>query len=299
MTHTGTVEKIPVYCYQCVAGPDLLKVVVKDGVAVGVEPNTEMAGVHPAGGTVCVRAYALIQKLYNPARIRRPMRRTNPRKGRDEDPGWEAITWEEALDMLADRLNRLFTEHDVGELSALADVGDDVIHFHVGIGRQDDVGKQTIVFQPGVLGDNGLNLGAAKGLLGLVAAVPAGNPARAVGPHHADPRPLAGRQRELELLELTLDAGLDGAEQVTGAIRHALGQERLVEVGVGLDGGGQQQASGEPNHLVGRLGRQRVADGGDDGPVDANVGDATARQGHLLQHRRHVWDHNDPEVRVR
>ena len=28
------VEKIPVYCYQCVAGPDLLKVVVKDGVTV-------------------------------------------------------------------------------------------------------------------------------------------------------------------------------------------------------------------------------------------------------------------------
>ncbi|HEX7786847.1 MAG TPA: molybdopterin oxidoreductase, partial [Methylomirabilota bacterium] len=106
-TGEARLEKIPVYCYQCVAGPDLLKVVVKDRVAVGVEPNTEMADVHPAGGTVCVRAYALIQKLYNPARIRRPMRRTNPRKGRDEDPGWEVITWEEALDILAERLNRL------------------------------------------------------------------------------------------------------------------------------------------------------------------------------------------------
>ena len=100
-------QKIPVYCYQCVAGPDLLKVVVKDGVAVGVEPNTEMADVHPACGTVCVRAYALIQKLYNPARIQTPMRRTNPRKGRDQDPGWEPITWEEALGTLAARLNAL------------------------------------------------------------------------------------------------------------------------------------------------------------------------------------------------
>ena len=89
-TGEARLEKIPVYCYQCVAGPDLLKVVVKDRVAVGVEPNTEMADVHPAGGTVCVRAYALIQKLYNPARIGRPMRRTNPRKGRDEDPGFTA-----------------------------------------------------------------------------------------------------------------------------------------------------------------------------------------------------------------
>ncbi|HSB40220.1 MAG TPA: molybdopterin-dependent oxidoreductase [Methylomirabilota bacterium] len=103
-------QKIPVYCYQCVAGPDLLKVVVKDDVAVGVEPNHEVADVHPACGTVCVRAYALVQKLYNPARVRTPMRRTNPRKGRHQDPGWEPITWDEALATLAERLNRLRAE---------------------------------------------------------------------------------------------------------------------------------------------------------------------------------------------
>jgi phenylacetyl-CoA:acceptor oxidoreductase len=100
-------EKIPVYCYQCVAGPDLLKVVVKDGVAVGVEPNADFAAVHPACGRVCVRAYALIQKLYNPNRIKAPMRRTNPRKGRQEDPGWQEISWDEALDLLAGKLNQI------------------------------------------------------------------------------------------------------------------------------------------------------------------------------------------------
>jgi len=51
-----TTGKVPVYCYQCVAGPDLLNVVVRDGVAVGVEPNTDVADIHPAGGKVCVRA---------------------------------------------------------------------------------------------------------------------------------------------------------------------------------------------------------------------------------------------------
>ena len=101
------VERIPVYCYQCVAGPDLLKVIVKDGVAVGVEPNADMAEIHPACGKVCVRAYGLIQKLYNPARVPTPMRRTNPRKGRDQDPGWEPISWDAALAVLADRLNAL------------------------------------------------------------------------------------------------------------------------------------------------------------------------------------------------
>jgi phenylacetyl-CoA:acceptor oxidoreductase len=102
-----TTTRIPVYCYQCVAGPDLLKVVVRDGVAVGVEPNADVAAEHPACGKVCVRAYGLIQKLYNPARIRTPMRRTNPRKGRGEDPGWVPVSWDEALGLLAARLNAL------------------------------------------------------------------------------------------------------------------------------------------------------------------------------------------------
>ncbi len=32
-------EKRATYCYQCVAGPDLLTVKVVDGVATEVEPN--------------------------------------------------------------------------------------------------------------------------------------------------------------------------------------------------------------------------------------------------------------------
>jgi phenylacetyl-CoA:acceptor oxidoreductase len=98
------VVKVPTYCYQCVAGPDLFKVVVEDGVAVGVEPNQDVAGIHPAEGKVCVRAYGLVQKVYNPARIRSPLRRTNPRKGRGEDPGWQPLSWDEALDLLAGKL---------------------------------------------------------------------------------------------------------------------------------------------------------------------------------------------------
>jgi phenylacetyl-CoA:acceptor oxidoreductase len=101
------VEKVPVYCYQCVAGPDLLKVIVKDGVAVGVEPNSDVAAIHPACGKVCVRAYGLVQKLYNPGRVATPMKRTNPNKGRDQAPQWEPISWDEALDLLAERLRGL------------------------------------------------------------------------------------------------------------------------------------------------------------------------------------------------
>ena len=98
------VRDLPTYCYNCVAGPDLLKVRVKDGVAVEVKPNWDADGIHPANGKVCVKAYGLIQKAYNPNRIRTPMKRTNPRKGRDEDPGFVSISWDQALEEITAKL---------------------------------------------------------------------------------------------------------------------------------------------------------------------------------------------------
>ena len=54
------------YCYQCVAGPDLVKIKVVDDVATEVQPNFTADGVHPADGKVCVKAYGLVQKTYHP-----------------------------------------------------------------------------------------------------------------------------------------------------------------------------------------------------------------------------------------
>ena len=99
--------KKPVYCYQCVAGPDLLRVEEEDGIATRVESNYTLEGKHPADGRVCVKAYGLIQKTYNPNRVQQPMKRTNPNKGREHDPGWQAISWDEALDIVAGKLREV------------------------------------------------------------------------------------------------------------------------------------------------------------------------------------------------
>ena len=98
-------RRVPTYCYNCVAGPDLLTVSVSDGVATHVEPDHGATGVHPAHGRPCVKAYGLVQKTYNPHRVLTPMKRTNPKKGRDEDPGFVPISWDEALDLVGARLN--------------------------------------------------------------------------------------------------------------------------------------------------------------------------------------------------
>ena len=96
--------KIATYCYQCVAGPDLLKVKIEDGVATAIEPNFDAEDVHPAAGRVCVKAFGLVQKTYNPNRVLQPMKRTNPKKGSHEDPGFVPISWDEALDTIAAKL---------------------------------------------------------------------------------------------------------------------------------------------------------------------------------------------------
>jgi len=104
------VQKVPTYCYQCVAGPDLLTVKVEQGVATEVEPNFCAANIHPGGGKVCVKAYGLVQKTYNPHRVLTPMKRSNPKKGRDQDPGFVPISWDEAFELIASKLNAIRTE---------------------------------------------------------------------------------------------------------------------------------------------------------------------------------------------
>ncbi len=105
MSQAKTVEHVPTFCYNCVSGPDFMKVKVEDGVATDIEPNFDAEDIHPARGRVCVKAYGLVQKTYNPNRVLTPMKRTNPNKGRNEDPGFVPISWEEALDTLAAKLN--------------------------------------------------------------------------------------------------------------------------------------------------------------------------------------------------
>jgi len=63
---------------------------------------------HPiSNGKLCPKGPLGTYILYDPDRFKGPMKRTNPKKGRDEDPGFVPISWDEALDIVAKRLNDL------------------------------------------------------------------------------------------------------------------------------------------------------------------------------------------------
>ena len=59
------------------------------------------------GGYCCPRGHLMIQQTYDPDRIKMPMKRTNPQKGRGIDPKFVPISWDEALDTVADKMMEL------------------------------------------------------------------------------------------------------------------------------------------------------------------------------------------------
>lgn len=100
---------IPTVCHVCNRGPDAIMVRRVNGVVVAVEGNPAWGSLAPNNGKCCVKARCVIQKLYTPHRIKRPLKRTNPKKGINEDPGFVEIDWDEALDLVADKLRSVLT----------------------------------------------------------------------------------------------------------------------------------------------------------------------------------------------
>jgi molybdopterin-containing oxidoreductase family molybdopterin binding subunit len=56
---------------------------------------------------MCAKGKAGVMNLYNPNRVKVPLKRTNPNKGIDVDPGWQEISWDEAIDTIVANLKRI------------------------------------------------------------------------------------------------------------------------------------------------------------------------------------------------
>jgi anaerobic selenocysteine-containing dehydrogenase len=98
-----TAERIPGYCALCISRCGSVAV-IEDGRFVRLEPDP----THPTGQALCAKGRAAPELVYHPDRLLHPLKRTRP-KG-DPDPGWQRITWDEALDLTGARLRRLAAE---------------------------------------------------------------------------------------------------------------------------------------------------------------------------------------------
>ena len=78
-----------------------IQIFVQNGRAVSVRGNPLSKTNH---GYVCPRGHLIPQQTYDPDRIKVPMKRTNPLKGRGIDPKFVPISWDEALDIVAGKM---------------------------------------------------------------------------------------------------------------------------------------------------------------------------------------------------
>jgi anaerobic selenocysteine-containing dehydrogenase len=81
-----------------------IQIFVQDGRAVRVRGNPLSKTNH---GYVCPRGHLIPQQNYSPDRIKTPMKRTVAAKGRGIDPKFVPITWDEALNTVADKMIEL------------------------------------------------------------------------------------------------------------------------------------------------------------------------------------------------
>jgi anaerobic selenocysteine-containing dehydrogenase len=92
------------YCALCTARCATIATVEADRV-VRLEADPD----HPNGGVICIKGKAAPELVYHPDRLNHPLRRTRPKGG--ADPGWERVSWEQALDDIAGRLLQIRERH--------------------------------------------------------------------------------------------------------------------------------------------------------------------------------------------
>ncbi|MGF1607895.1 MAG: molybdopterin-dependent oxidoreductase [Kiloniellales bacterium] len=97
-------RRIPGYCALCRSRCGCISV-VREGRLVAVEPDPG----HPTGKKLCAKGRAAPEIVHDPGRLLYPMKRTRP-KG-DADPGWQRISWDEALDTTAAALKEIAARH--------------------------------------------------------------------------------------------------------------------------------------------------------------------------------------------
>ncbi len=128
---------IPTVCFNCEAGCGLLAYVDK---ASGKIRKFEGNPLHPGSrGRNCAKGPATLGQVYDPERIRHPLRRV----GKRGEGKWERVSWDEALDDLAGRIRK-----------ALLEGRRDQVLYHVGRPGHELIYNQRVLHAWGIDGHN-------------------------------------------------------------------------------------------------------------------------------------------------
>jgi anaerobic selenocysteine-containing dehydrogenase len=103
MADASTATEVATYCPLCVSRCGARATVTDGTFTLNRDPS------HPTGKVLCIKGKEAPAITSHPDRLQYPMMRTNA-KG-SADPGWRRISWDYALDTVADRLRGLARDH--------------------------------------------------------------------------------------------------------------------------------------------------------------------------------------------
>lgn len=103
MSETPSQIEVPTFCPLCVSRCGARATVANGTFTLRRDPS------HPTGKALCVKGKAAPEITAHPDRLRYPMKRTRA-KGASE-PGWQRISWDEALTTVAGQLQGLARDH--------------------------------------------------------------------------------------------------------------------------------------------------------------------------------------------
>ena len=85
-----------------------IEATVVNGVVRTIYPDVARADFYNHG--ICPKGTSGMYNTYDPYRLKKPLKRTNPNKGPDQNPKWVEISWEEAFATIAARLQTIKSE---------------------------------------------------------------------------------------------------------------------------------------------------------------------------------------------
>ncbi|MGM9613930.1 MAG: molybdopterin-dependent oxidoreductase [Oscillospiraceae bacterium] len=89
---------------------------VEEGCVTKVRPDPDGPLNH---GRACVKGMSILEQMYHPDRLTHPLRRIGP-KGSGQ---WERITWDEALDTIAEKLSGYIRDYGAESIALISGTG--------------------------------------------------------------------------------------------------------------------------------------------------------------------------------
>ncbi len=86
-----------------------IELYVQNGRVTKARGN-QFSNVNP--GYCCPRGHLIPKMIFDPDRVKVPMKRTNPIKGKGIDPQFIPISWDEAMDIIADKIMELRNDNE-------------------------------------------------------------------------------------------------------------------------------------------------------------------------------------------